>query len=101
VGVGDGDGCGGGDSVNGVSAFSGSSFGVGAGDSLEGVFGFSGSSSGETVGLAVAVAVADAIDPGSDHPPTLSPLSKFACSLVFCCSLITGPSNFPRTILPV
>jgi hypothetical protein len=74
---------------------------VGAGVSLEDVSGFSASGCAETVGLAVAVAVGSAIEPGSDQPPAFSPLAKFACNLVLPCSLITGPSNFPRTILPV
>ena len=39
--------------------------------------------------------------PGSDQSLTFSPFANVACNRVLPCSLITGPSNFPRTILPV
>jgi hypothetical protein len=41
------------------------------------------------------------IDPGSDQSPIFSPLTKVVCKRVCPCSLMTGPSNFPWTILPV
>jgi hypothetical protein len=69
--------------------------GVGGGDSSNGFSGFSVSSAGE------GVARSPELDPGSDHPPALSPFTKFACNRVSPCRLITGPSNFPRTIFPV
>jgi hypothetical protein len=56
---------------------------------------------GETLTRAVGDAVLAGSDPGSDQPLAFSPFTKFACNLVFPCSLITGPSNFPPTILPV
>ena len=40
-------------------------------------------------------------EPGSDQPPAFAPLTKLVCNLVWPCSRITGPSNFPWTILPV
>lgn len=81
VGLGEGEGIG--DRVSSFSASSISSFGVGDAFARS--------------GLALAVGV----DPGSDQPPAFSPFTKFACNLVFPCSRITGPSNFPRTIFPV
>jgi hypothetical protein len=38
---------------------------------------------------------------GSSQAPTFSPFAKVAWSLVVPCIRRTGPSNFPRTILPV
>jgi hypothetical protein len=52
-------------------------------------------------GVAVGVGVRPSSDPGSDQSPTFSPFANFACSRVCPCSLITSPSNFPSTILPV
>ena len=46
------------------------------------------------------VVTARAIRPGSDQPLACSPFANVACNRVCPCSLITGPSNFPRTILP-
>jgi hypothetical protein len=56
---------------------------------------------GETVTRVLGDAVVAGSDPGSDQPLAFSPFTKFACNLVFPCCLITGPSNFPPTILPV
>jgi len=39
--------------------------------------------------------------PGSVQSLVFSPLVKVACKRVPACSLITRPSNFPRTILPL
>jgi len=41
------------------------------------------------------------VDPGSDQSPAFSPFTKVVCNLVWPCSRITGPSNFPWTIRPV
>jgi len=62
---------------------------------------------GSGVGVTIAIDDGDSrgtgvvVDPGSDQSPTLSPLANVACNRVWPCSLITGPSNFPRAILPV
>src|SRR5437868_14089083 len=95
VAVGEGDGVG--------NSGGGTGDGVGDGD------GDGRSTTGSSVGCISAVS-ADCfsgvearvrVDPGSDESPTLSPWTKVACNRVWPCSLITGPSNFPRTILPV
>ena len=101
VGVGDDDGVavGEGDGVG--NSVGGTGDGDGDGDGR--------STTGSSVGCISAVSVdcfcgVEArvrVDPGSDQSPTLSPLTKVACNRVWPCSLITGPSNFPRTILPV
>jgi hypothetical protein len=74
---GDGDG----DSADAVSEVS---FGVVTGSSLV---------AGVRLGLVVSR--------GSNQLLTLFPLTKAACNVVFPCIRMTGPSNFPRTILPV
>jgi hypothetical protein len=51
------------------------------------------------VGAGVEVGLS--VDPGSSQLLALSPPANVACSLVFPCTRTTGPSNFPRTILPL
>jgi hypothetical protein len=53
----------------------------------------------DSVGAGVGAGLS--VDPGSSQLLTFSPLAKVACSLVFPCTRTTGPSNFPRTILPL
>src|SRR5205085_6741627 len=50
---------------------------------------------------AFGVVAACAVRPGSDQPLTCLPFANIACQRAFPCSLITGRSIFPRTILPV
>jgi hypothetical protein len=57
--------------------------------------------SSPSAGVPVGVGLGLAVDPGSDQPSAFSPLTKLVCNLVCPCSLMTGPSNFPWTILPV
>jgi len=92
------DSCVGGGSGGGFGVATGVSLGLAVVADAAGVdvsFGF-----GVTVGAGVGARSSSA-DPGSDQPPTLSPLANFACKLVPACSLTTMPSNFPATILPV
>jgi hypothetical protein len=51
--------------------------------------------------LAAGFGVRLALIPGSDQSPTFSPFTNVVCNLVWPCSLITGPSNCPWTILPL
>jgi hypothetical protein len=60
-----------------------------------------GLSSDTGLSLGAGLGVWPKVDPGSDQPPAFSPLTKLVCNLVWPCSLMTGPSNFPWTILPV
>jgi hypothetical protein len=57
--------------------------------------------SGDGRSGSLAAGVGFGVDPGSNQLLTLLPLTNVACSLVFPWSRMTGPSNFPRTILPV
>ena len=75
------------------SAVGSSTVGVPAG------FGDSGFAVG--IGVGVDVDAPSSTEPGSDQAPTFSPLVNVVCNRVVPCSLMTGPSNFPRTILPV
>jgi len=84
----------------GVGSSEGVSNGDGDGDSadaaLEVSFGVvTGSPFFAGLGLGIVVS------PGSTQLLTLFPLTKVACNVVFPCIRMTGPSNFPRTILPV
>lgn len=83
----------------------GRSVAVGVGDGIRAGLGVAdsvGSSSASSACLlGTGVSTVALLDPGSDQPLTFSPLAKFACNRVFPCCLTTGPSNFPRTILPV
>lgn len=83
----------------GVGITGGVSNGDGESDSADGV---SGVSFAVAIGsLAVGVGLGTAVDPGSNQSLTLFPLTNVACNLVFPWIRMTGPSNFPRTILPV
>ena len=100
VGIGVGDGVG-----LGVGEGEGVAFGVNVGSGVEVGEGVAGSFSvcvaglGDFVGSGVeAVSSANF---GSSQSPTFSPFAKVAWSLVVPCMRTTGPSNFPRTILPV
>ena len=90
VGVGDGVGFGDGDGVR---------VGDGEGRSICGVSIGSVSVGSADCSLAFGVGVRAA--PGSDQSPAFSPLTNVVCNRVWPCSLTTGPSNFPWTILPV
>ncbi len=52
-----------------------------------------------SLGSGVGLRFADS--PGSSQPPAISPFANVACNLVLPWALITVPSNFPFTILPV
>jgi hypothetical protein len=100
VGVGDGVGVG-----LGVGEGEGVAFGVnvgsglGVGEGVAGSFLVCVAGLGDFVGSGVeAVSSANL---GSSQSPTFSPFAKVAWSLVVPCIRTTGPSNFPRTILPV
>src|SRR5947209_226523 len=56
---------------------------------------------GEEATVAAAVTVGAAVDSGSTQLLVFSPFAKFALTCVLPCRRITGPSNFPWTILPV
>jgi hypothetical protein len=87
--------------------------GIGVGkisDSLAGGGVATGVATGDILGLAVvadATSVGDGVglvfsnESSSDQSPTRSPFANFACKRVLACTLITIPSNFPSTILPV
>jgi hypothetical protein len=102
VGIGVGDGVGLGVGVGEGVAFGvnvGSGVGVGEGVAGAGSFSVCVAGLGDFVGSSVeAVSSANF---GSSQLPTFSPFAKVAWSLVVPCIRTTGPSNFPRTILPV
>jgi hypothetical protein len=83
----------------GVGLGVGVAVGKAVGDSITGLATGSAARGDCSLGKGVGLRLADS--PGSNHPLTISPFAKLACNRVVPWTLITGPSNFPFTILPV
>ena len=79
--------------------------GVGVGNEVGDSDGFGKSTAGASVAVLVgcALGVDEGVPagPGATQLLTFSPFAKLACNRVCPCSRMTGPSNFPRTILPL